>query len=62
MTPHEFWQQNLVKPLGLTMSWPPCPAGDAVEAARDRRDEQRCGLGQGGGWASFRSLVSAIKD
>jgi CubicO group peptidase (beta-lactamase class C family) len=27
MTPHEFYQRYLVEPLGLTMTWPPCPAG-----------------------------------
>src|SRR5262245_36862884 len=27
MTPHEFWQKNLVEPLNLSMTWPECPAG-----------------------------------
>ncbi len=27
VTPHQFYQEQLVKPLGLSMTWPPCPAG-----------------------------------
>lgn len=27
MTPHAFYERNLVEPLGLTMTWPECPKG-----------------------------------
>lgn len=27
MTPHDFYEENLVKPLNLGMNWPACPAG-----------------------------------
>jgi len=27
MRPHDFYQELLAKPLGVTMTWPPCPAG-----------------------------------
>ncbi|MET0385870.1 MAG: serine hydrolase [Polyangiales bacterium] len=27
MTPHQFYERYLVEPLGLSMTWPECPAG-----------------------------------